>query len=257
MAKVKDTRPDSILEEKLRNLYLLQKIDSKLDQLQVLKGELPMEVKDLEDESTGLQNRIRKLEEDIATIDANISNRRNKIKEAEALIKKYQKQQNNVKNNREYDALSKEIELQRLEIQLNEKKISEAQEQKKVLAETVEKAKIAIKDCEKNLKIKQEELARILQETEEEEKVLLKKSKEQAALIEPRLYQAYQRIRKTYRNGIAVATINRNSCGGCYNAIPPQTQLEIRQRKKIIICEHCGRILVDENLLTQEPLSTS
>ncbi|MCS6991851.1 MAG: C4-type zinc ribbon domain-containing protein [Chitinophagales bacterium] len=249
MIKTKEVRQEvSNIEEKLHNLYLLQLIDSKLDQLQVLKGELPMEVKDLEDEVAGLRLRIEKNQEEAKKYEDAIAHRRNSIKDAEALIKKYQKQQNNVKNNREYEALNKEIELQRLEIQLHEKKIKEASEQLAQLQALEQSIKKAIKEKEKHLALKQEELQHILAETEEEEKVLRKKSAEQSAKLEPRLLQAYQRIRKTYRNGLAVVTIKRDACGGCFNAIPPQTQLEVRQRKKIIICEHCGRILVDEGL---------
>lgn len=249
MIRTKDTRQDTgSIEEKLRNLYILQRIDSKLDQLQVLKGELPMEVKDLEDELAGLQLRIEKNQEEIRLIEQSNANRRNQIKEWEAEIKKYQKQQANVKNNREYESLNKEIELRRLDIQLEEKRIREANEQLEKLKALEQTIKKTIKELEKNLELKNQELAHILAETEEEEKVLQKKSAEQSARLEPRLLQAYNRIRNTYRNKLAVVTVNRDACGGCFNAIPPQTQLEVRQRKKIIICEHCGRILVDEGL---------
>ena len=249
MSKSKDAlRHDTAIEEKLYNLFKLQKIDSKLDEIQILKGELPMEVKDLEDELAGLKTRIGKIEDEIAQIEEGITGRKNTIKESEALIKRYQKQQNNVKNNREYDALSKEIELQKLEIQLNEKRMKESQDEIVVKQEGMETAKKTIKEKEKNLKVKKEELEKIIEETEAEEKTLMKKSKDQQAKIEERLLQAYHRIRGSYRNGMAVATVNRDACGGCYNAIPPQTQMEIRQHKKIIICEHCGRILVDEAL---------
>lgn len=249
MSKAKDAaRADSSIEEALRNLYRLQKIDTKIDEIQILKGELPMEVKDLEDELAGLKTRITKIEDELGQVEGGIANRRNTIKESEALIKRYQKQQNNVKNNREYDALSKEIEMQKLEIQLNEKRIREAETDMTQRQEQIDLAKKSIKDKEKNLKTKREELERIIEETDAEEKALLKKSKDQAAKIEDRLLQAYHRIRSTYRNGLAVVTVNRDACGGCYNAIPPQTQMEIRQHKKIIICEHCGRVLVDEVL---------
>jgi len=247
MTKTKEAaRVDTSIEEALRNLYRLQKIDSKVDEIQILKGELPMEVKDLEDELAGLKTRITKIEDDLAQVEANITNRKNTIKESESLIKKYQKQQNNVKNNREFDALSKEIEMQKLENQLNEKRIREAEVETGQRTEQIDLAKKAIKDKEKNLKIKREELERIIEETDAEEKTLQKKSKDQASKIEDRLLQAYHRIRSSYRNGLAVVTVNRDACGGCYNAIPPQTQMEIRQHKKIIICEHCGRVLVDE-----------
>ncbi|MBA2406709.1 MAG: hypothetical protein H0V65_01770 [Chitinophagales bacterium] len=249
MTKVKDTpKTDSSVEEKLRALYKLQKIDSKTDEIQILKGELPMEVKDLEDELAGLKTRIGKIEEELKEMEDNVTNRKNANKESEALIKKYQKQQNNVKNNREFDALSKEIELQKLDIQLGEKRIKEASDDMEQKVEYLEASKKAIKEKEKNMKQKKEELEHIIEETDAEEKTLLKKSKEQQSKIEDRLVQAYNRIRSSYKNGLAVVTVQRDSCGGCYNAIPPQTQMEIRQHKKILVCEHCGRILVDEVL---------
>lgn len=249
MTKVKEApKTDISVEEKLRALYKLQKIDSKTDEIQILKGELPMEVKDLEDELAGLKTRIGKIEDELKEMDVNIVNRKNAIKESESLIKKYQKQQNNVKNNREFDALSKEIELQKLDIQLGEKRIREAIEDMEQKTAYLEASKKAIKEKEKNLKQKKEELEHIIEETDAEEKTLLKKSKEQQSKIEERLVQAYNRIRSSYKNGLAVVTVQRDSCGGCYNAIPPQTQMEIRQHKKIIVCEHCGRILVDEAL---------
>ncbi len=249
MAKVKDApKTDNSVEEKLRVLYRLQKIDTKTDDIQVLKGELPMEVKDLEDELAGLKTRIGKIEDELKEMEENIASRKNSIKEAESLIKKYQKQQNNVKNNREFDALSKEIELQKLDIQLGEKRMREATDEMTAKGEYLDASKKAIKEKEKNLKQKKEELEHIIEETDAEEKALLKKSKEQQGKIEERLLQAYHRIRNSYKNGLAVVTVQRDSCGGCYNAIPPQTQMEIRQHKRIIVCEHCGRILVDEAL---------
>ena len=249
MSKVKEApKTDLSVEDKLRSLYKLQKVDTKIDDIQILKGELPMEVKDLEDELAGLKTRIGKIEEELKEMENNIGTRKNTIKESESLIKKYQKQQNNVKNNREYDALSKEIELQKLDIQLGEKRIKEATEEMNQKGEYLEASKKTIKDKEKNLKQKKEELERIIEETDAEEKALQRKSKEQQSKIEDRLLQAYHRIRNSYKNGLAVVTVQRDACGGCYNAIPPQTQVEIRQHKKIIVCEHCGRILVDEAL---------
>lgn len=249
MTKTKEAqKTDNTVEEKLRTLYRLQRIDTKIDDIQILKGELPMEVKDLEDELTGLKTRIGKIEEELKEMEENITNRKSTIKESEALIKKYQKQQNNVKNNREFDALSKEIELQKLDIQLGEKRMKEAADDVAAKGEYLELSKKAIKEKEKNLKQKKDELEHIIEETDAEEKALLKKSKEQQGKIEERLIQAYHRIRSSYKNGLAVVTVQRDACGGCYNAIPPQTQMEIRQHKKIIVCEHCGRILVDEAL---------
>ena len=249
MTKVKEApKTDSSVEEKLRSLYKLQKIDTKIDEIQILKGELPMEVKDLEDELAGLKTRIGKIEDELKEMDQNIQNRKNGNKESESLIKKYQKQQNNVKNNREFDALSKEIELQKLDIQLGDKRIKEAADEMNAKAEYLEASKKAIKEKEKNLKQKKDELERIIEETDAEEKTLIRKSKEQQSKIEERLLSAYHRIRNSYKNGLSVVTVQRDACGGCYNAIPPQTQVEIRQHKKIIVCEHCGRILVDEAL---------
>jgi hypothetical protein len=250
MSKTKEmtAKAETPVIEKLKALYHLQKIDSKIDEIKILKGELPMEVKDLEDEITGLKTRVEKFEDDIKEVETNIANRKNSIKESEALIKKYQKQQSNVKNNREYDALSKEIELQKLEIQLNEKRIKEAQDLIKQKTEVFEQSEKLIKTKEKELKVKKSDLEKIIEETEAEEKALQKKAKDAESKIEERLAVAYHRIRKNYKNGLAVVTVDRNSCGGCYHAFPPQLILEIRQHKKITLCEHCGRILVGENI---------
>jgi predicted nucleic acid-binding Zn-ribbon protein len=236
------------VEEKLVSLLRLQKIDSKLDEIEILKGELPMEVKDLEDELEGLNTRLANLEDEIKGIEAFISEKKEAIKDAEALIKKYEKQQDNVKNNREYEAITKEIEMQTLETKLNEKQIKEANERIKERSAVLESAKKAIKDKENNLKHKKSELEKIIGDTDKEEKQYEKESKKACEDVDPRLLTAYEKIRKTYRNGLAVVSIERDSCGGCYNVIPPQRQAEIRQRKKIIVCEHCGRILVDSDL---------
>ncbi|MFN5402682.1 MAG: zinc ribbon domain-containing protein [Bacteroidota bacterium] len=234
--------------DKLKSLYHLQKIDSKIDEIKILKGELPMEVKDLEDEVAGLKTRVEKFEDEIKEIDTTISDKKNAIKECEASVKKYQKQQSNVKNNREYDALSKEIELQKLEVQLNEKKIKDAQELIKQKTEVFEQSEKLIKLKEKELKAKKSDLEKIIEETDAEEKALQKKANDAQSKIEERLVTAYHRIRKNYKNGLAVVSVSRNSCGGCYHAFPPQLILEIRQHKKIVLCEHCGRILVGENI---------
>ncbi len=250
MSKTKETAPkaETPTLDKLKALYQLQKIDSKIDEIRILKGELPMEVKDLEDEIAGLITRKEKFEEELKETETNIANRKNNIKESEALIKKYQKQQSNVKNNREYDALSKEVELQKLEIELNEKKIKDIHEQTKQKSEVIEQSEKLIKQKEKELKTKKADLEKIIEETDAEEKALQKKAKSAETHIEERLLAAYHRIRKNYKNGLAVVTVVRNSCGGCYHAFPPQLILEIRQHKKITTCEHCGRILVGENI---------
>lgn len=239
---------DYSVEEKLVSVLRLQKIDSRLDEIQVLKGELPMEVKDLEDEIEGLNTRLSHVEDEIRGIQDFVSNKKNQIKESEALIKKYEKQQDNVKNNREFEAITKELEMQSLEIKLAEKHIRDANDEVKDKSRNLDAAKRAIGDKESNLKHKKGELEKIIGETEKEEKGYRKQSEEARTKVEPRLLAAYDKIRKNYRNGLAVVTVMRDSCGGCFNAIPPQRQAEIRQRKKIIVCEHCGRVLVDNDL---------
>ncbi|GAA4313458.1 zinc ribbon domain-containing protein [Compostibacter hankyongensis] len=236
------------VEEKLTSVLRLQKIDSKLDEIQVLKGELPMEVKDLEDEIEGLNTRLTNIEDEIRGIQEFINNKKNAIKDSEALIQKYEKQQNNVKNSREFEAISKEIEMQTLEVKLSEKHIRDAGNEISEKERILEGAKQTIADKEANLQHKKAELEKIIAETEKEEQQYHKQSEEARSKVEPRLLTAYEKIRKTYRNGLAVVPIERDSCGGCFNAIPPQRQAEIRQRKKVIVCEHCGRILVDDEL---------
>ncbi len=244
MANVKDFS----VEEKLVAVLSLQKIDSKIDEIQTLKGELPMEVKDLEDEIAGLQTRINNIDTEINTINTFIETKTEAKKESEGLIKKYEKQQDNVKNNREFEAINKEMEMQELEVRLNEKHIKDAtfdlRDRTNVRLKTEEK----IKNVEDSLAIKRAELEKISIDTDKEEKVLAEKSAEAKEKVDPRLLTAYERIRGSYRNGLAVVPIMRDSCGGCFNVIPPQRQSEIRQHKKIIVCEHCGRILVDTDL---------
>ena len=244
MATVKEYN----IEEKLVAVLKLQKIDSKLDEIQVLKGELPMEVRDLEDEIEGLNHRQTHIEDEIKGITDFVASKKAAIKEAEALAKKYEKQQDNVKNSREFEAISKEIEMQNLEIKLAEKHIKDANEEIKDKNRTLEVAKKAVSEKEQNLKHKKGELEKIISETDKEERAFEKQSEDAREKVDARLLQAYEKIRKNYRNGLAVVTIVRDSCGGCFNAIPPQRQAEIRQRKKIIVCEHCGRIVVDNDL---------
>lgn len=239
------------VEKKLVALYTLQQIDSKIDKIRIVRGELPEAVQDLEDEVAGLETRIGHYNEDLKKFNTDIANYKIKIKETQALIKKYEDQQNNVRNSREYDSLTKEAEYQSLEIQLCEKRIKEAtikaEDVKNGLAETEK----MLEERKKDLVVKQSELNSIVEETEKEEKDLLEKSKESEALIEERLLTAYKRIRKSARNGLAVVKIERDACGGCFNKIPPQHQLDIRIHKKIIVCEYCGRILVDEDIINQ------
>ena len=242
------TLKDFSVEEKLSAVLALQKIDSKIDEIKTLKGELPMEVKDLEDEIEGLQTRLRNIDAEIEAVNALIDAKNNAKKDAQALIKKYEKQQDNVKNNREFEAINKEMEMQELEVRLNEKHIKDANFDLKDKMNARLKTEERIAEVEETLKVKRQELEKISADTEKEEKVLVEKSEEAGTKVEARLLTAYQRIRDSYRNGLAVVPILRDSCGGCFNVIPPQRQSEIRQHKKIIVCEHCGRILVDSDL---------
>ncbi len=234
------------IAEKLVELFRLQTIDSEIDRIRTQRGELPLEVRDLEDEVAGLEVRQKKLEDEMNELEKGVAERQNQIKDAKATIKKYEGQQAKVRNNREYDSLGKEIEFQTLEIQLAEKRIKETKatmEHKKVV---LDESAAKYKERKKDLEHKKKELDDIIAETEKEEKDLAKKSEAAAKHIEERLLSAYRRIRSNARNGLAVVPVERGSCGGCFNAIPPQRQLDIRSHKKIIVCEHCGRILVDE-----------
>lgn len=244
MATVKDFS----VEEKLVNLLRLQKIDSKLDEFQILKGELPLEVKDLEDELLGLQSRLTRVEEEINGITQYIEERKNAIKESEALVQKYEKQSTDVKNNREFEAINKEMEMQQLEIKLAEKHIRDANEELAEKVKVLEAAKKTIATKEGVLNHKKSELEKIIADTEKEEKQFGELSNNARSAIDERLLYSYDRIRKSYRNGLAVVPVERDACGGCFNAIPPQRQSEIRLHKKIIVCENCGRILVDSDL---------
>jgi predicted nucleic acid-binding Zn-ribbon protein len=240
---------DNTIEDKLRALYQLQLIDSQIDRIRITRGELPMEVSDLEDEIAGLQTRITNYTEEAKQLDEQIKNRKNTIKDAQALIKKYQAQQASVKNNREFDSLNKEIEYQQLEIQLCEKRIKEHTGDlaaKKLIIEASEKT---FEERSQDLVTKKDELDSIVAETEKEELELSTESNKASDVIEERLLTAYHRIRGNARNGLAVVSISRDACGGCFNKIPPQRQLDIRQRKKVIVCEHCGRILVDGSII--------
>jgi uncharacterized protein len=242
------TVKDFSVEEKLTSLVTLQKIESKLDEIQILKGELPMEVSDLEDEITGLHARQTRIEEEINGINEFINQKKDGIKEAEALVKKYEKQSDNVKNSREFEAINKEIEMQQLEVKLCEKHIKDANEEITEKVQLLDKAKKTVANKETILNNKKGELEKIIATTEKEEKYFSKMSTEAREKVDERLLNSYDRIRKNYRNGLAVVPVERDACGGCFNAIPPQKQSEIKQRKKIIICENCGRILADNDL---------
>jgi predicted nucleic acid-binding Zn-ribbon protein len=236
------------VEERLRALYDLQMVVSEIDKIRTIRGELPLEVQDLEDEVAGLKTRIEKYQNDISTLNNNISDKKNAIEEARAKIAKKEEEKNNVRNNREFDALTKEIEFQSLEIELCEKNINDYTKEIKNKTEELTNAQERLNDREIDLKQKKAELNEIIAETKQEEETLLLKAKDLEALIEPRLLTAFKRIRKNARNGLAVVTVERDACGGCFNKIPPQRQLDIRMRKKIIVCEYCGRILVDSNM---------
>lgn len=235
------------VKEKLTQLYGLQKIDSKLAEIEILKGELPIEVSDLEDEIIGLQTRINKLQESIDDIENEVNNHKANIAESGTLIERYNGQLDNVKNNREYDALTKEIELQNLEIQLSEKKINDTRGGKVVKEEALEKAKARLEGKQSELDNKKVELEKIIAKTEKEEAKLKKQSDKAKKAIDERLLKSYNKISSSYRNGLAVVTVNRGSCGGCFNRIPPQQIIEIGVSKNIMACEHCGRVIVDES----------
>ena len=236
------------IEKKLMALYTLQQNDSKIDRIKIVRGELPLEVEDLEDEVAGLETRIDNYIQEIELLDKQIADKQLAIKESQGLIKRYEEQQNNVRNNREYDALTKEIEFQSLEIQLAEKRIREFTAQLTMSKEEIENAQHELSDRRNDMEAKRSELTDIVAETELEEKELNNKSEEQQRLIEERLLIAYKRIRKNARNGLAVVPVERDACGGCFSYIPPQRQLDIKLHKKIIVCEFCGRILVDKEL---------
>jgi len=235
-------------EKRLSALYSLQLIDSKIDRIKIIRGELPLEVEDLEDEIAGLETRKEKFAEELEEMEKMILNKKGIIEESLVLIKKYDEQQKNVRNNREYDSLTKETEFQSLEIQLAEKRIKEYTEAVELKRTSVEEVTNKLKTRSSDLENKKSELDNIIKETQTEEDKLLVKSKAYMEEVEPRLLAAYERIRGNARNGLSVVPIERDACGGCFNKIPPQHQLEIKTYKKIIVCEYCGRILVDQQL---------
>jgi hypothetical protein len=239
---------ESSIAEKLTLLWNLQQIDSQLDEIQILKGELPMEVSDLEDEVAGLETRIKKLKANLRESEQEVAKMQTTAKEADANIKRYLKQLDEVKNNREYEALQKEIELAKLDIQLSEKKTREAKGMLDGKRDSLTIAEARMEVKQKELDAKKVELQGIIEKTEQEETKLGALSDKARHGIEVRLLNAYDKTRRTYRNGLAVVTVERNSCGGCFNHVPPQIQLEIGVHKKIIACEHCGRILVDQSI---------
>lgn len=249
MATKKDnTSADMSVEQKLKNLYSLQTKLSEIDDIKTLRGELPLEVQDLEDEIAGLLLRLQKYEEEIEHIKEDVARKQEQIKEAQAMMARYQSQLDNVSNNREYDNLSKEIEFQSLEIELLRKKINDAERLINLKTGDLEKGRTALAARQQDLEQKKAELDEIVASTKADEEKLREKAKSIETTIEPRLLTAFKRIRQSTRNGLGIVYVQRDACGGCFNKIPPQRQLDIRMRKKIIVCEYCGRIMIDPEL---------
>jgi predicted nucleic acid-binding Zn-ribbon protein len=242
---------DASMEAKLKLLYELQQTDSKIDTIKLLRGELPLEVQDLEDHLQGLKTRVTNFQKEIKELEGVVSAKKKEIEAATALIKKYEAQQNNVKNNREYDSITKEIEYQTLEVTLAEKRIKEFTAQIKERKLQLEETKTLMAERTQDLSSKKKELEEIVSETSKEEKELRKESEDLQAHIDERMLKAYYRVRSNARNGLAVVTVRRDACGGCFNKIPPQRQLDIALSKKIIVCEYCGRILMDASFDTE------
>lgn len=240
------------VDQKLNLLEGLQAIDSKLDRIKTLRGDLPEEVSDLEDEIAGYETRLSKHDAEIAELNKEISDRKDAIKKSEAMVAKYKEQQMNVRNNREYDAITKEMELQELEVQICEKRIKEA----RISIDFKDKEIISTKETLEGRLIdlgnKKGELDELIKESEEEEAKLIETREKSKKKMEDRLFDSYQRLRLNVRNGLAVVSVKRDACGGCFNSVPPQRQYDIRERKKIIVCEHCGRILADVEVIVEE-----
>lgn len=246
MAKKDPT--DLSVEEKLKTLYQLQMTLSSIDEKKALRGELPLEVQDLEDELEGLHIRVEKIQREINEFQNAVGQKQHEIADAEASVERYKAQLNDVKNNREYDTLTKEIEFQELEIELCNKKIKEAVVKIEECKRDLEKTEQSISEREEDLNEKRDELDEIMQETREEEEKLKAKAKDLETKIESRLLTSFKRIRKNARNGLGIVYVQRDACGGCFNKIPPQRQLDIKIHKKIIVCEYCGRIMIDPEL---------
>ena len=246
---VKQQDVDIVVEKRLLALYALQSIDTQIDKIRITRGELPLEVQDLEDEIVGLETRINNFKSEISASENAINEHKAAIETHKAAIEKYTKQQDNVRNNREFESLNKEIEYQGLEIQLCERKMKELKAAIKEKNQHIEIAKNLLETRKGDLQLKKQELEEITSEAEREEKVLIQKSQEQEKLIDERYLTAYKRIRNAARNGLAVVSVEREACGGCFSQIPCQRQMEIKMHRKIIVCEHCGRILVDSNIV--------
>ena len=240
------------VEDKLKALHQLQVIDTEVDKIRIIRGELPLEIEDLEDLIAGLNTRLEKFNDELSVINGNIDANKNSVALATDAIEKYEKQLKNIKNNREFTSLTKEVEFQNLEIQIAEK--NKIQNQANVLHKTqiIEACTAQVAEKEEELKIKQNELDEIIKETEKEEVSLMKDSAKAAKVIDERLLNAYKRIRSKVSNGLAVVSVERDACGGCFSQIPPQRQLDIQMHKKVIVCEHCGRIMVDSNIFEEQ-----
>jgi uncharacterized protein len=242
------------VDQKLTLLESLQKIDSKLDRIKTLRGDLPEEVADLEDEIVGYEVRLTKHEADIDALNKEISEKKDGIKKAEALTAKYKEQQMNVRNNREYDAITKEMELQELEVQICDKRIKEARFNIDSKQEEIASTTATLEGRRIDLQNKKKELTELISESEDEEAKLLESREKSIKKMEDRIYESYQKLRINARNGLAVVSVKRDACGGCFNSVPPQRQYDIRERKKLMVCEHCGRILADVEVIVEEDL---
>ena len=246
--EVKKDPSEYSVEEKLQSLYQLQTMLTEIDKIKTLRGELPLEVQDLEDEIAGLTTRIEKASADVVEMTKGVAENKNTIEVSKAAINKYQEQQDHVSNNREFDSLNKEIEFKNLEVELAEKRIREFTAAINAKKEDIEANKALVAEKQQDLEVKKSELQEIIEENRQEEERLREKCKNLELNIEPRLLQSFKRIRNNTRNGLGIVYVQRESCGGCFNKIPPQRQLDIRMRKKIIVCEYCGRIMIDPEL---------
>ncbi len=248
-AKKATNEQDASVEDRLKMLYKLQIKVSEIDNIKTLRGELPLEVADLDDEIAGLKTRIEKYKTDLKAAEASVSEYKQKIQDSEAKIAKYKKQLDNVRNNREFDSLSKEVEFETLEIELANKRIREFTYEAKNLSGLISQSEDTLKEKNIDLQHKKDELDEIVSETKQQEEQIREEVKVLETKIEPRLLTAFRRIRKSARNGLAIVTLQRGACGGCFNRIPPQRQMDIKLGKKVIVCEYCGRIMVDEELM--------
>ena len=253
--EVKKDPSEYSVEEKLQSLYQLQTMLTEIDKIKTLRGELPLEVQDLEDEIAGLTTRIEKASADVVEMSKGVTENKNTIEVSKAAVNKYQEQQDHVSNNREFDSLNKEIEFKNLEIELAEKRIREFTNAINAKKEEIETNRALVAEKQQDLEVKKSELQEIIEENRQEEERLREKCKNLELNIEPRLLQSFKRIRNNTRNGLGIVYVQRESCGGCFNKIPPQRQLDIRMRKKIIVCEYCGRIMIDPELagVKEEP----